>query len=254
MRAALLGGALALVMAAPLGAQETSTAPDSGTPADPAPVPGSKSGPIVLLSAPAALLSRSGEGPVDPRREMCLDEGEEAIFASDRLTFSVAGAACIAPAWAEQKAFESERREAAEAALREAEQAFASAKSEEEKTAAAAQLAKARRQVWLLAPPPLLRFWQPPRRPVRTGAIRSDRPNRPPSRPVLFRVASGSPEVLARLPRGTLVQRSSALCLKPGEQVTVTASTGQSATYTGPGCLKRQGLPTRDNIGGFTFG
>lgn len=72
--------------------------------------------------------------------------------------------------------------------------------------------------------------------------------------PAVYRVASGSPSVLARLPRGTLVTRETAICLKAGEQVTVSGSNGQSVTYTGPGCLKRSAPATPQNLGGFTFG
>jgi hypothetical protein len=70
----------------------------------------------------------------------------------------------------------------------------------------------------------------------------------------VFRIASASPTVLTRFPRGTLVQSATALCLKAGEQVTVAGSNGQSVTYTGPGCLNRKARPTRENVGGFTFG
>jgi len=55
----------------------------------------------------------------------------------------------------------------------------------------------------------------------------------------IYRVASGTPGVLERFPRGTIVTRDTGICLKAGEQITVTGSNGQSVTYTGPGCLKR---------------
>jgi hypothetical protein len=67
-------------------------------------------------------------------------------------------------------------------------------------------------------------------------------------------VASGSPGVLARFPRGTQVTLQTVICLKAGEQVTVQGSNGQSVTYNRPGCLKRDGQPTGQNMGGFTFG
>ena len=70
----------------------------------------------------------------------------------------------------------------------------------------------------------------------------------------IYRVASGSPGVLERFPRGTVVTRETAICLKAGEQITVTGSNGQSVTYTGPGCLKRSAPATPQNLGGFTFG
>ncbi|WDA42221.1 hypothetical protein [Erythrobacter sp. BLCC-B19] len=80
-------------------------------------------------------------------------------------------------------------------------------------------------------------------------------PPPPPSpAPAVYRVASGSPSVLARLPRGTLVTRETAICLKAGEQITVSGSNGQSVTYSGPGCLKRSAPATPQNLGGFTFG
>lgn len=60
--------------------------------------------------------------------------------------------------------------------------------------------------------------------------------------------------MLARIPRGTLVTRETAICLKAGEQITVAGSNGQSVTYTGPGCLKRSAPASPQNLGGFTFG
>jgi hypothetical protein len=70
----------------------------------------------------------------------------------------------------------------------------------------------------------------------------------------IYRVASGTPGVLERFPRGTIVTRDTGICLKAGEQITVTGSNGQSVTYTGPGCLKRSAPATPQNLGGFTFG
>lgn len=75
-----------------------------------------------------------------------------------------------------------------------------------------------------------------------------------PPPPPIYRVASGSPSVLARFPRGTQVTLQTEICLKAGEQITVQGSNGQSVTYNRPGCLKRDGQPTGQNMGGFTFG
>jgi hypothetical protein len=72
--------------------------------------------------------------------------------------------------------------------------------------------------------------------------------------PPVYRVASGSPGVLLRFPRGTQVSLQTVICLKAGEQITVTGSNGQSVTYNRPGCLKRNGPVTGENAGGFTFG
>jgi hypothetical protein len=72
--------------------------------------------------------------------------------------------------------------------------------------------------------------------------------------PTVYRVANGSAGVLARFPKGTQVTLQTEICLKAGEQVTVSGSNGQSVTYNRPGCLKRDGRPTGENAGGFTFG
>lgn len=79
-------------------------------------------------------------------------------------------------------------------------------------------------------------------------------PPSPPAPPTIYRVASGSPSVLARFPRGTQVTLQTEICLMAGEQITVTGSNGQNVTYNRPGCLKRSGNPTPQNAGGFTFG
>lgn len=79
-------------------------------------------------------------------------------------------------------------------------------------------------------------------------------PPPPPSPPPVYRVASGSPAVLTRFPRGTLVTLQTEICLKQGEQITMVGSNGQSVTYNRPGCLRRNGRPTGENAGGFTFG
>ena len=86
-----------------------------------------------------------------------------------------------------------------------------------------------------------------------TGSV-PGRAAAPPPPPPVYRVASGSPSVLTRLPRGTIVTRDTAICLKAAEQITVAGSNGQSVTYTGPGCLKRSAPSTPQNLGGFTFG
>lgn len=60
--------------------------------------------------------------------------------------------------------------------------------------------------------------------------------------------------MLARFPRGTVVTLQTEICLKADEQITVQGNNGQSVTYNRPGCLKRSGRPTLENLGGFTFG
>jgi hypothetical protein len=79
-------------------------------------------------------------------------------------------------------------------------------------------------------------------------------PDPVPAPPPVYRVANGSASVLARFPRGTVVTLQTEICLKAGEQVTVSGSNGQTVTYNRPGCLKRAGRPTPENAGGFTFG
>lgn len=74
------------------------------------------------------------------------------------------------------------------------------------------------------------------------------------SRSTVFRVASGSSEVLAEFPRGTTVTRGTELCLARGQQVTLISSQGQRVTYRGPGCARRNAQPSESNLGGFTFG
>jgi len=269
VKAALLAPLLAL--ATPLAAQE-------GEPAPAAPALAAEPGPIVLVSGSDRLTALLGEGPVDPDTSLCLEPGEEAVFTSDRVTFTLsggsAGGACFTPEYGERKAFDAEEREAALQALEQAQDAYAAAlaggDAEEIKRAEAAlQDAQSRRFEWVLQSEPMVVGSPPsttrgvitpkasaPRKRTRTGAPRAAAapPPPPPPRPVIFRIASGSPAALARFPRGTLVQRGTALCLKAGEQVTVAGNNGQSATYTGPGCLNRSARPTRENVGGFTFG
>ena len=79
-------------------------------------------------------------------------------------------------------------------------------------------------------------------------------PPPPPPPPSIYRIASGSPGVLARFPRGTPVTLQTVICLKAGEQVSIQGSNGQPVTYNRLGCLRRNAVPTRENVGGFTFG
>lgn len=89
--------------------------------------------------------------------------------------------------------------------------------------------------------------------PPRAGASRR-RATTPSSRPIVFRVSGGTEAVLEEYPRGTLVRRDDNICLDEGEQLNIAGSHGQRLTYSGPGCMERSARPTRDNIGGFTFG
>lgn len=251
-----------LALAAPLAAQESEPAPAAPPP-----------GPILLVSGSDRLTMQLGEGPLDPDTRLCLEPGEEAVFASDRITFTLsggsAGGACFTPGYGEREAFRAEERAAAIEALEQAQQEYDLAATSDDMARALGKLDAARQRRWLIDPPPPESAVEEevvgsadgdrpkPRKRTRTGAIRASAappPPPPPPRPVIFRVASGSPAVLARVPRGTLVQRSTALCLKAGEQVSVAANNGQSVTYTGPGCLNRTARPTRENVGGFTFG
>lgn len=257
MRQVLLAAVLALGGAAPLAAQ------NDGDPSAPAP------GSIVLVSAPDALLASYGDQPLDPDLKLCLADGEEAVLASDRVTFTLAGDGCVTLGYGERKSFEAEEREAATLAVQQAEEAYELAYRMEDIAQAKERLDAAQRRLWIVAPPPpesmaepdavgnpsaALPKASPPR--ARIGAIRptAARPPAPPPRPIIFRLASASPGVLQRYPKGTLVQRSTALCLSNGEEATIVGSNGQSVSYTGPGCLQRKARPTGDNIGGFTFG
>ena len=60
--------------------------------------------------------------------------------------------------------------------------------------------------------------------------------------------------MLARYPRGTQVTLQTVICLKAGQQVTISGSNGQTVTYNLGGCLRRNAVPTPQNTGGFTFG
>jgi len=258
VRAALLAAAILMSCALPLAAQESAPAPV-------APAPPPEAGPIVLVSGPKALTARLGDTPLDPAAEICLDSREEAVLASDRVTFTLTGKACVIPAAAEQATWDAYRA----AIVEEARTALIHAMYGEEPealAAARAEYVRVMREVMGVETDGMIDLPEVeevvvgsaedeprPRRRVRTGALRGDPPP-PPPRPVIFRIASGSPAVLTRFPRGTLVQRGTALCLKGGEQVTVAGSNGQSTTYSGPGCLGRSARPTRENVGGFTFG
>ncbi len=94
-------------------------------------------------------------------------------------------------------------------------------------------------------PPPPVMAPPPPPPPPTSARV-------PP--PPVYRIASGSPTVLARFPRGTQVTLQTVICLKAGEQVTISGSNGQTVTYNRRGCLRRSGNPTPENSGGFTFG
>lgn len=76
-----------------------------------------------------------------------------------------------------------------------------------------------------------------------------------PSQPApIYRVRSGSPSVLESYPRGSEVGRATRICLKEGEQITISGSNGQQVSYRGPGCMQRNAPPSGTNQGGFTFG
>lgn len=264
MRLVTLAAALLLAAASPLAAQDDvdSSAPDSAP------------GPIVLLTGPDALLAKFGSAPLDPEARLCLGADETAVLASDRVTLQIADEGCYTAALAEEEAFANEQlaleQQALEAAAAqfdaanetgdeaEKERAFEryaeaarQARAEEwvdevarEREAAAA--ARAREERMMRMPPTASR--------PRTGSTRPPPRAATPPRPIIFRLAGASPAVLQRYPRGTLVQRSTALCLADGEQATISASNGQTTTYSGPGCLRRKAQPSATNIGGFTFG
>ena len=265
MRHWWLAAALTLAGAgAPLAAHESEPPAPAPSPIEP--------GTIILVVGSDRLTMQLGEGPLDPDMLLCLEPGEEAIFASERVTFSLTGgsqsAACFTPGFGERKAFKAEEREAAAAAVEQAQAEVDLAVTADDVARATERLNAARQRLWIIDPPPpesagvevvesTASSGRPPKR-RRTGIPRSAAAPPPPPavppRPVTFRIASGSPTVLARFPRGTLVQRGTALCLKAGEQLNVAGSNGQSVSYTGPGCLNRSARPTRENVGGFTFG
>ncbi len=258
MRHLWLAAVLTLAGAgAPLAAQEN----DAPIPA-PAP---SQPGPIVLVSGPRALTARLGDMPLDPAAELCLDHREEAVLASDRVTFTLTGKDCVIPATAEQATWDAYRAAIVEEARTNLIRAMYGEEPEALATARAEYI-RVMREVMGVETDGMIEL--PPveavvvesaedgprsRKRVRTAAMRGTPPP-PPPRPVIFRIASGSPAVLARFPRGMLVQRGTAICLKTGEQLNIAGSNGQSVSYSGPGCLNRGGRPTSENVGGFTFG
>ena len=91
-------------------------------------------------------------------------------------------------------------------------------------------------------------------RPARSGATRGTAAMASMNRAPAFRVASGSPDVLERFPRGSQVTRETEICLERGQQVTLISRRGQRVTYRGPGCARRNAQPSGTNLGGFTFG
>ena len=185
-------------------------------------------------------------------------------MASDRVTFTLTGEACVVPAVAERATWDAYRAAIVDDARTALIRAMYS-ENPERLAAARADYVRVMREVMGIETDGMIELppvepevvgstgdeTRPPRKRVRTGAPRAAPP---PPRPVIFRIASGSPAALARFPRGTLVQRGAPLCLRAGEQVSIAGSNGQSVTYTGPGCLNRTARPTRDNVGGFTFG
>lgn len=265
MRAALLAALLSCACAAPLAAQEAAPPAPTMPEADPPP------GAITLVTASEALLARHGVDPLHPDTSLCLVQGESLLLASDRVLVEIASAGCHTASEVERRAFEDEQRalhthlieqaraehEAAIAVGNAAtiEQAHRKLKEAQRKGAGKGVYDEA---VIVGSPPGAkparLKAAAPPKR-TRTGSIRaSARPAAMPPRPIIFRLANGSPAVLKRHPRGTLVQRTTALCLNPGEEATIVGSNGQSVSYNGPGCLNRKARPTSTNIGGFTFG
>lgn len=263
MRAGLLAAAL-LTAATPLAAQDD-TPGDSGD----LPPPGK----IAIVSASESIFAGQwGIGLLNPEAELCLMEGEEAVFASDRVIFQLVGQGCFTAAQSERIAFAQQQRTEEREALDQARAAYDDAIASGDGDAIERAFARLAEIAGVApdhafkdepeeaaSPPGETRSEDPGSRPVaarrtRTGAVRDSAPPPTPPRPVIFRLAGGSPAVLERFARGTILQRTTALCLNSGEQATVTASTGQTVTYTGPGCLKRQAPPTRENIGGFTFG
>lgn len=276
MKAALLAVLMGIAGAAPLSAQDS-----------PAPAAAPAPGPIVLVTGPDALLAKHSREPLNPEEPLCLGPDDEAVLASDRVTFVLTGEACFTASVAEREAFEAELRaledEALGLVIEESDAAFASsdpsatdqafetaetetqdapdnARAEKEALAAAMSErsdARAERERDPAIEERRLQAAMAERASsnrVRTGALRGGPGPSVPPRPIIFRLASASPPVLQRYPRGTMVQHSTALCLAQGEQATISASNGQSVTYTGPGCLKRQAKPTSTNLGGFTFG
>lgn len=76
----------------------------------------------------------------------------------------------------------------------------------------------------------------------------------PPPPPPIFRVRSGSPSVLERFPRGSVIDEDTEICLEDGEQINVIGNNGQTVSYVGPGCMTRTAPASSENEGGFIFG
>ena len=255
MRSVLLAAVLALGGTAPLAAQDEGNGSAPAPTAAPAPAQNAASEPIVLLSGPDALLANLGSEPLDPKLLLCLGPDELAVLASDRVIFQIAGdrvpsmegKRCFSSKDQERKAFNMQRRRSQVVdvqsiqAMAEYDNAIASGKSLLIRQATERLVALGLSWVAIDDGGPEAR-----------GAMQLFKP--PPPIPILFRVASASPAVLTRLPKGTVVHRSTVLCLDRGEQVTISGNIGQMVTYNGPGCLRRQTRPTLENIGAFTFG
>ena len=90
--------------------------------------------------------------------------------------------------------------------------------------------------------------------PVDTAAMPPAEPRMVAPPPPVYRVRSGTPSVLERFPRGSVVTEETEICLEEGEQVNVIGENGQSVTYVGPGCMTRSAPATGENEGGFIFG
>ncbi len=257
MRAALILAALALSQAAPVAAQEAA-AP----------------GPIELVSGDSRLLIGTSGNNLDPEVNVCLLPDEVALLASDRVIFQIEGEGCYVPAEAEAEAFANAQRalmhQEFEEALAEYDATIASG-DEAAKERAYERYAELAKNLpegeWVdevaKAREDAIAEREAEER-MRHAPIAASRPSngaprgikRPavPPRPIIFRLASASPTVLQRYPRGKVMEKTTELCLNPGEQATVSGSHGQSVTYSGPGCLRRKAMPTGTNLGGFTFG
>ena len=289
MKAALLlAAAGALGAAAPLAAQEAAApaaAPQAPSQPAASPVTPTAPGPIVLVSGPYALLATLGTAPLSTEAQVCLGPDEVALLASDRVTFQLTGEACFTASVAEREAFEAEQGaledEALGLATEESDASFASSdpsaiderfETARTETPDESEDARAQKEAFAAA----MRDRSNAQSERQRDSVREERERQaamaeramlnrtragavlgsptPPPRPIIFRLAGASPSVLGRYPRGTIVQRTTSLCLQNGEQATISGSHGQSVTYTGPGCLRRKARPTGDNLGGFTFG
>lgn len=93
-----------------------------------------------------------------------------------------------------------------------------------------------------------------PVRPTRTAATRGATSRTASASAPIFRVATGTGDVLSKFPAGTRVTQELEICLARGQQITLISSRGQRVTYRGPGCARRNARPSATNQGGFTFG